>query len=125
MNITDCGYHQSTDFKNLFSSNVRVNNDLVVIAGVLNILKQPSAIELYLTQEPAFLEKLKQYKEIFQELLISGNRIINFETNRIKVKQDAEAILKEAEKDKNREEKLSEIQSMHDVAVDRKIYDIR
>ncbi|WP_137665471.1 hypothetical protein [Enterococcus hulanensis] len=124
LNITDCGYHQSTDFKNLFSSNVRVNNDLVVIAGVLNILKQPSAIELYLTQEKPFLEKVKQYKEIFQELLISGNRIINLETKRIKVIKDAEAILKETEKSEDREGKLSEIQSMHDVAVDKKIHNI-
>ncbi|EME7220752.1 hypothetical protein OHM08_002563 [Enterococcus faecium] len=124
LNITECSYHQSLDFKNLFSSNVRVSNDLVSIVGALNILNRASAFELYLAQEQDFAKKISQYKCLFQELLISGNRIIDLETKRKKIKKDKELLSNETTNNRKREESLNEIQSMHDIAIDRKIQNI-
>ncbi|MEJ4674117.1 hypothetical protein SJ963_14660, partial [Enterococcus faecium] len=124
LNITDCSYHQSPVFKKLFSSHITLNNDLVSVVGAFSILKQPRNIELYLAQEQSFIEKVDQYKKIFHELLITGNRIIDLETMNIKAEKDKESLLKEIIKSKETEEKLREINSMHEIAVDRKIQDI-
>ncbi|EOI51502.1 hypothetical protein [Enterococcus gilvus] len=125
LNITECPYHEANDFKKLFSSNVRVNNDLVTIAGIFNIMKQPSAFELYLADEKPFFEKIEQYKGIFRDLLTSGNRVIDLETLKLKAQKEVETITKQSTETSEWEEKLQEIQSMHDVAVERKIHDIK
>ncbi|OTO02223.1 hypothetical protein [Enterococcus sp. 5B3_DIV0040] len=120
LSITECDYHQSIAFKRLFSSTIRVMNDLVSIAGVFTIFYQPNALELYLAQEKTFLEKIKKYKELFRELVRSGNRIIELQTLMNKGKKELEIILKETKKRNEREEALQEIQSMHTIAVDRR-----
>lgn len=125
LNITECDYHKSTEFRKLFSSNVALSNDFVAISGIFTILKQPNVFELYLANEVTFMEKLEHYKDIFRQLLLGGNRIIDLETLRITAEKEVEAISIEREKNEYRKEKLDEIQSMHDVAVDRKIHDIQ
>ncbi|WP_368264568.1 hypothetical protein [Enterococcus innesii] len=120
LSITECDYHQSIAFKKLFSSTIRVMNDLVSIAGVFTIFHQPNTLELYLAQEKSFLEKIKTYKEIFRELVRSSNRIIELQTLMNKGKKELEIILKETKKRNEREESLQEIQSMHTIAVDRR-----
>lgn len=124
LNITDCSYHQSSVFKKLFSSHITLNNDLVSVVGAFSILKQQRNIELYLSQEQSFIEKIDQYKKLFHELLITGNRIIDLETMNIKAEKDKKSLLKEIIKSKETEETLRVINSMHEIAVDRKIQDI-
>lgn len=124
LNITECPYHKSIEFQKLFSSNVAVKNDYIKIAGIFTILNHPNAFELYMANNEPFLEKLQQYTKIFQELLLSGNEIIELETLRIKAEKETERLSRELKQKKDKEEKFREIQSMHDIAIDRKIWNI-
>lgn len=123
LSITECSYHQSIEFKKLFSSNIRLKNDLIEIAGVFTIMQSSSFYKLYLDQDKAILKKTQLYKNLLRDLVLSGNEIIDLETLNEKVKRnEEEQILNHS--DKVRKEKmLFEIESMHDLAIDRRIYD--
>lgn len=52
------------------------------------------------------------------------NEIFGLETLRIKAEKETERLSRELKQKKDKEEKYREIQSMHDIAIDRKIRNI-
>ncbi|WP_242328223.1 hypothetical protein [Enterococcus avium] len=123
LSITECSYHQSIEFKELFSSNIRLKNDLIEIAGVFTIMQSSSFFKLYLDKDKTILQKVQLYKKLLRGLLLSGNEIIDLEILKERVKRNEEKQILDHSEKVRKEEMLLEIESMHDLAIDRRIYD--
>lgn len=124
LNITECPFHTENSFKQLFSGYVLTENDLIALSGAFNILLQKNAIDLYRANDPDFMEKVAVYKALFQNLLKSGNRIINLKDMEKQAENNVKLSLARIEGKKQLKAKIKEIQSMHEIAIDRKIHDI-
>lgn len=125
LNVTECPYHEAYYFKLLFDGNVRVKNDLTVIAGIFNILTQEGILELYMNNDKNFNNRLVGYKEKFHELLISGNEIINLKNNIDSIIEMGEKTLEEHKIEQKMKDRNKELTSMHDLVIDKKIREIK
>lgn len=139
--LTESDLHTDKDFRKLFQANIRIKNDLIQILGIFNILIHSNGAEFFYSQKAAI--DYEAYYTFFEQLLDSGQEIINLysstvvPTRKKEWRRKKSILLAESNtmQDPNRladssekaalQEDWQTIISMHKIAVERKVQDMR
>lgn len=123
LSLTECEFHQMSEFRELFQSTIRVQNDLVKLFGILNVLMQEGSLIVLCSNESPI--SLESYQEQFKGVLDSAIQIIVLYEKGEECARQLERERQQREIRTTKEVRARELLTMHEIAVDRKIQPIK